>query len=464
MSKSPLRKAEGPYRSDYGKTVALKLGAFVLALAVFLALSFLLSRPKAMKDLSEGTIPFTFSTRDRELQKELAALNAEKSLPGQQEEAKSPASKQICSALSEALSDPSFERMKTACDEFTGDWEAYLSDIGESYEAASLQELLDFIKRNPGPLDEAFESRQLLPAIFNAFALAESAQPPLSLKQLSPDDGRPSPFPDLQKVLQTKLNCQLANGDGPGALKTLDLMFKMANCLLSSTQPDVFYLSDTALCASKALKARAWSQEEAKELLKLVQRQRARGIPQRRLLSYEREKALLTFERVRQTGLRSLSGSPPGFNMIADSVRELRPFDLPKGISTLLEDCRYSPDGDELEALRMIGRMIGPGFMSYFKASQSLSAPPSPRHPISDKLRSLLLTELYKQSETAARLEALEMALKIRLGMDYDKTKTSPLNGKAYKILSYGELLKVSFGQSDENSATIHMPRQQSQP
>ncbi len=458
MSKSPLRKAEGPSRSDYGRTVALKLSAFILALAVFLALSFALSRPKAIKDLSDGAIPFTFTTRSKELQRELVALNAEKALPGQAEEAKAAFSKHLCSSLSEILGDGSFERMKAACDQFAGAWEAHLADLGQSYEAASYEELLEFIRQSPAPLDAALDNRQLFAALNAAFSSAEAAQGQLSFKSLAPE-AQPSPLPELQKVLQAKLNLQLAANDFQGSLRTLDLMFKMAGAILSSTQPDIFYLSDSLLCAAKALKAKPWPQEELKELLKTILKQRARGLPQRRLLSYEREKAMLAFERVRQTGLRSLSGAPPGVNMMADSLRELKPLGFGKALGVLWSEHSYDPDADELDALRMISRIAGPGFMPYFKAAQTLSVPGSPQRPISDKLRSLLLTELYKQSEAAARLDALEIALKTRLGIDCDKAKQSPLNGKPCKVLTYGELLKVSFGQSDESSVTLCLPK-----
>ncbi len=450
MTRSLFRRADGPSHSSYRKSVALKLAAFGLAVAVFLPLTSLLSRPKAMKDLSNGTLPFTFATRDKQLQKELAALCAARALPNQRAEAQAASSKRISTSLYDALSAVEFERMKTSCDQFEANLEAYAAGLAEPGAQASFQTTLDFVRRAQGQFDDAFAMRSMQTPLAQAFSAGESSLAPISLKDLA-DDNEASPLPDLQRILGAKLAVHLANGEQQAALRTIELMLKLANCALNSTEPDVFYLRDTLGRMARTLQAKCWSQDSIRELQAVIQRQRARPNAQKALLAYERERALANFEKVRQTGLRSLSGSAPEVNILADSLRELKPDGTVKAAKEVWNGIRYDVDADELDALKLLARLSGPGFMPYFKATGALS-PRKGDLPISGRLKTTLQAELRKQSECLALLEAMDAGAKSRLGMEIDKSKASPLDGQPYRLLKAPGKLKIIYGSAESDA------------
>ena len=458
MIRSLFRKASGPSHSDYRKSVAIKLAAFAIALAVFMPLTAIISRPKSMKDLSDGTLPFTFTTRERALQRELSALNAIGALPNQRVESQSPASKHIASILYETLSGPDFQSLKTSLDQF----EAFSLQSDDSGEQADFQYLIELIKHSDGQFDSSFDLKPLQQTLLQCFSAIESSQQQVSLKDVSSETGI-SPLPDLQKILAAKFAIQLADGDQDGALKTVELMFKLANAALNSNEPDIFFLFDSVEKIARSLQTKCWTGEALRELQIMLQHQRTHPLAQRALLAFEREKTLITFERVRQTGLRSLNGNPPSVNILADSLRELKPDGTVKAAKTVWDGIRYDADDDELSALRLLGRLAGPGFMPYFKALEVLG-PDGSEGPITTRLRTSLQMDLRKQSELIALLEASDCVLRLRLGMDVDKSRISPLNGKPYKLFkSQSRYYKAVYGKDDGEAVLIDAPALQPQ-
>lgn len=453
MTRSLFRKAGNPSRSEYRKSVAIKLAAFALALGIFLPLTALLSRPKAIKDLSDGTLPFTFTTRDKSLQRELAALNAANALPNQRASTQSQASKRLVASLYEALSGPEIQRLKTTCDQFEANLEAFASETDADTTQNSFQTTLDFIGQSEGQFDQAFDLRPIQGALWQELSEAEACQQPVSMKGLS-NGNEASPLPGLQRILGAKLAVHLACGEQQAALKTCALMLKLANSVLNSTEPDIFFLRDTLQRVSHTLATKCWSSDSLRDLEAMLHRQRARQNVQKALLAYEREKALLAFERVRQTGLRSLSGAAPGVNILADSLRELKPDGTVKAAKEVWNGIRYDADFDELVSLRLLGRLAGPGFMPYFKAVQHLEAKKGDG-PVTERIKASLRMELRKESESLALLESMDMALKLRLGMDFDKTKASPLDGQPYRPLKAPGKIKILYGDAEGDAFVI---------
>jgi hypothetical protein len=446
MTRSLFRKADGPSHSSYRKSVALKLTAFVLALAVFFPLTALLSRPKPLKDLSGGVLPLTFGTRDKALQRELSALYAAHALPKQRDEAQAIGSRRLCEAIDMALSGPEFQRLKTELDQLS----AALASHSQNAPPEGLQGKLDILWQMQGQFDSALDIRQIQRPLLMAFSYGESCQSTVSLKYLGEDGA--SPLPELQELLEAKFALQLSANDLQGALRTLELMLKMANCVLNSDEPEIHYLNSTLDLAAQSLQTRIWANSAAvKDLHALLQRQRVRPIPQRGILAFEREKSLITFERIRKNGFNTMEASA---NMIADSLRELKPASAIKAADYLWRGLSYDPDFDEAQTLGLFDKLTGPSFLPYFKSPPLLGGDRDD-DPLTAKTKADLRNCLRRQSEAIALLDAMEIAIALHLEMEPERVKVSPLSGHPYGILKGQDRYKIVYGQTDTEALVI---------
>jgi hypothetical protein len=177
---------------------------------------------------------------------------------------------------------------------------------------------------------------------------------------------------------------------------------------------------------------------------------------QRRLLDYERERALSLFERARCGGFRGADGNAPNLNIIADSVREFKPDGPVTAAKKIWRGMSYDIDADELSHLLLLDRLSGPGFIPYFAVGRIFAAEPVAGR-LSGRLRALLSKSLREQSELFAMLDAAEILLRAKAGEAISgEMKSSPFSGAPYRLFSKDGNLVVEYG--PEPGAFVAIP------
>jgi len=409
------------------------LAAASAALLVLTAALILLAAPLAIwlcrqappKDLSEGALPLSFKSSDAGLQKEFAQLCKEKALP-KQAGAREGASK-AWRELEAFLESKEIAELVDAHDKFIEEASKeprYAEGLDIRSTQAQTASYLAYLK---------FSAETLQPFKSDApFAKADAfiGSLPKAFAPSDDSDGE-NDAEELKELLKLKTLLCLSEGRRLEALKTLDILFKLAKSPLMPGFDGAYCRHDAAACALAAVRSGgSWSEKELKELQRIADRER-RAPDFAETIATERRNALDFYERERAKGGRAAKA----WKVLAAIPGNFKESGLSE-ISFALDDLKYEllrdVDKEELDELSLLRAMASKDFIAESERERFLEAA-RPSGDFSKAEEDSVHCLITVQSETAACLGALDAALRLALGLPQDKARLNPMTGRQFK-------------------------------
>lgn len=366
------------------------------------------SHPAPLKDLSDGTLPKTFMTRNPGLQAKLKELDARKLLPNQYPPADfEAASRRLWESYEETLSGEPFAKLLAGVSGFkdvqSGEPRySRLPDATSSPE--QVEDFLHFVRfvmQERGELEAFKDDASIKKALDFAGSVSKVATPCRRPADIECECG------DVFDIFKIKLQTALAEGRRALSIRLLDAMFKLSRSPLAEGLEGEELRMETADCAVAALKTDGWSAKELQAVLRIVERETAEPFRHERILNQERLETLRFFEEERDPDnamniLRDVKGYYEDYGIL---------FPLGQAID-LADALSGDIDKEELRELELIDAMAKKGRIADSKAFRKSLGRTAPLSKAEGKL---LKSYCRNRSRSDDELAALAAALKATL-------------------------------------------------
>lgn len=408
---------------------ALLIAALSIAGGTFAFIFWRSSHPAPLKDLSEGTLEKTFSTRSPSLQAKLKDLDKRKLLPNQYPPKDfDDASKRLWESFAEMLNSEPFEKLLAGLDAFS-EFRAGEPRYSQWPDAATtpeqLESLLRFIKFN-------LQEQKALDAFKDDAPFKRAGEFIDSAVKVATPCRRPTDIeaepPDLMEMLKVKLYMSLAEGRRAAALHMLDSMFKLSRSPLAPGLDGEALRDEAAACAVAALKTKGWDARELKAMSRIVEREAAAPFMHERILTAERLATLFAFECSRECGKGA-----EAMDILRDTQCYYEDYGCGFAFSQALDladALTRDIDQEELLELDLIDALERKGALPE-SAREAFVKGLGRDTPLSPCEERLVRGYSFSRSHSAATLFALSAALRASLELPPRKNVENPLTGES---------------------------------
>lgn len=445
-----LRRKTALKPDSHHFNVALKISALIVGLAVFFLISLFFFQAPVIGIKTE-TLQKTFLTRKKSLQNELISIHAKNGLPEQIaksfENTPFPQSQKLIAFVN-----------SKGMSVFNAESEAVNQDYQQArnsahnYEKEPFYVYLEFLMSNPKYVRADLKYARFITAADELIRElhAQSGKMPLPLNSTVQ---KANPLSEFYALSRFSLNSLIARNDNTGAIiNRLSVILMMADIQLRSDDPSVCNYEYAFSSIMDTVNSTKLKPSELERISAMVSAAAEKNCFDPHWLFFvERARMLQSFERIRLNGMRLYLNQPKPETAMLDSVRELDASGFFDSVKSMARDFIYDVDQDEIHSLALYKGALENRNLAYCDFKKTF-----PLVSGSDQMLMYLSTReklektVLEFSKIRASFDALDYALKVRLGKPVRNIRTCPLTGRRYAIKVSASNVSVYDGVSSE--------------
>lgn len=402
---------------------------------------FLFFSGPTIEDLSEGTLPLTFKTKNPDLQKLLLKIAKEKGLPNQIiKDPGIPDEENFAAAFLKFYESPQFQELLKEYNIWQKEWDEayarvdYSPALGLRVPRANKINFLENSKR----FNEAFEKNKSfatklnkilqMPKCFFQMKILKAGQAGVDLNIVSADISMKKKIWMVSYINYLYFLSCAAKNKNKEAILALDNIYAMVYRIMNSNVINETLLSnDIARRPFKEfLMNRKFNKSQKKDFFKVLKKWKEKTYPQKKFFTIFRANIMLIFELFHKKRPEFLCDRTP-------FLKQINPFensfeDIKLVILRKWQLFNYDIEKDEIEFLSFLEKFISDPSLTKYKSSSSYSE-------YAGVFYERIIFKSYEFSLFRARLDAFYILFSEDLGINIDEERKSminPLDGKPY--------------------------------